>query len=904
MRRLFLSSILSGIYLFLSALSAFSSEPVRVEFNPNVKRTVDGVSTFDRSKFITIHSTPTDPEWNGGQQGANNFTNDLLAAFILGNDVYFGRDTGYITWYLRNRIEEDPSRNGWARVSGSSLSMASQGSKARASYNNKPHLHPYESRNDEIMAAQFHPFWPDGTPTKLGWALSQANTMTEPFGSATAAYMGVFLNDFYGSATQVGRPLPKWVEVINEPDWELIDNGNTPPAKIWAYHNTVANGIRALNPYVKIGGYCAAFPDLEKDNFQEWRREWKLFIDTCGTNMDFYTLHLYDFPAFGSRQWYRKGSNLEATFDMIEQYSHLTLGAARPFVISEYGAQVHNLSQQPWSAYRDWLFVKSLSGMMMSFMDRPHLIEKTIPFIIPKAEWGRGNVPYNWRLMRQANEPASASGEWVYTEMVKFYELWSDVRGTRVDIKSFDPDLQADAYVSGNQAFVILNNLDPVTRAVELNVFEDQGNALLGVQEKNMYWDGSVIAIDQVTHSTTPVRVDVRAEGTAILHYWFADPVSLHHTSDESKIYADRYFQPIIAGAPQVFHLDAVPTGLYGEAILRLGMGRDHGRSKQPRVVFNGAEIPVPTDFMGHEGDDRPTFFGLLDIPVPYALLQQNNTTAITFPDTGGYISSVALRADVFSKDVRRVGAGGALIKSARIVGSNLVLHITNGVPSGLFDLLSTEEVGVPVENWFTNQAGLRFDDTGSATVTNPVASARSYFRVRETVPPEAPVPTITFDFENQPIGGDWDRHIEQTVGDYTLAGRMYGIKRAATDPDKWRGGFAFIGGADPQNLQAGSLTLRHASGAARRFTVESVDIETTGDATMTGRLNGTTVWRIVPSGTGDPAGPMPRYNAATTGDLNDLVDEVTFSQTGAGWGNRFDNLVVRPTLAPSAKHK
>jgi len=162
--------------LLASPLSAV----VEVEVNVNVRHTVGEVSTFDRSKFITIHSSHTDREWTDFYRGEDNFTDDLLADFILGNDVYFGRDTGYISYYLRNLVGEDPSNQGWARLSGSPDSITNVGANARSAYDLRSSIHPYASRNEGVMAAQYTTFWPDGTPTNKGWAFSQTNTAAEP----------------------------------------------------------------------------------------------------------------------------------------------------------------------------------------------------------------------------------------------------------------------------------------------------------------------------------------------------------------------------------------------------------------------------------------------------------------------------------------------------------------------------------------------------------------------------------------------------------------------------------------------------------------------------------------------------------------------------------------------------
>ena len=717
-----------------------SAQAIEIEIQVNVKHAVGGVSTLDRKKFMTIHSSHPDREWTEDYRGEGNFTEDLLTDFFVGNDVYFGRDTGYISWHLRNTIGEDPARPGWARVSGSNDSIADQGLRARNLYHQQVALHRWEERDDNIMAPQYRTFWPDGTPTNKGWALSQTDTPVEPLGSATGAFVGEFLNHFYGNETQVGRPLPKWVEVMNEPDWPLMDNGNTPARVVWEFHNAVANEIRKRNKETLIGGYCTTFPDLEENNFQEWREEWKLFIDLCGANMDFYTLHFYDFPVFGpggNTQYWRKGSNLEATLDMIEHYSFLKVGEVKPFVISEYGAATHYYFRQPWSAYRDWLKVKSMISMMISFMDRPNQMLKTIPFIVCKGEWGRisETVPHYSRLMRQANEPGSPTGEWVYTEAVKMWQLLADVKGTRIKIQASDPDIQTDAYVEDDKAYVILNNLDEEPRTLQLNLFEEYGNIIQSARQKNLYWNGELIALEETIHPGGIGQVELGAEGTAVLEFTFSSPVKVNHSSIEVKHYATSYFKPITAEQTEQFEIPGVSKGAFGEAVLRLGMGREHERSKTPAILFNGTAIDVPTDFMGHEGDDRELFFGQLDIPVPYAALEENNVVSVTFPDSGGYITSVSLRSFAFSKNLSPNSAGNFQIASIQKEAEDISLTIVGGEPLARFDLLSSDDLSRPFESWTVDESDLQFDATGRAVAATSFSGSRRFFQVRQMTP-------------------------------------------------------------------------------------------------------------------------------------------------------------------------
>ncbi|WP_139062112.1 hypothetical protein [Ochrovirga pacifica] len=306
---------------------SFAQEHTNVTVNFNVNHIVGGIGAFDRSKFITIHANQIENEWDG-----DNFTDDLRKDFLEGYDVYLGRDTGGITWNL-NYMEEDPVRPGYADPA----RIAVKGKNSRNNYASKTHLHKYENRKNHVVGAQLHPFWTGESQratSKTGWKLASP--------TATGEYMGRYFNEFHG---QNGQPLPTWVEIINEPAYEALggkSNYTNSLQEIADFHVEVADAIKEQNPNLKVGGYTVAFPDFETGDFQRWTNRDKLFIDVAGEKMDFWSWHLYDFPAIGGRVDLRSGSNVEATFDMHDQYSMLALGHTKPYVISEYGAQTHD----------------------------------------------------------------------------------------------------------------------------------------------------------------------------------------------------------------------------------------------------------------------------------------------------------------------------------------------------------------------------------------------------------------------------------------------------------------------------------------------------------------------------------------------------------------------------------
>jgi len=627
------------IALLLSA--NFLTAQITVEVNANFQHIIDTFDTFERERYIQVHADNTEPDWSGANFA--NFTN-LRDSFLNTYDVYMGRNTGGISFHF-SEVEEDPNRPGYADPA----DIADRGQNTRNSYANNTAIHPYEARNNQIIATQQRPFFPNGTLTNQGWA--PAN------GDAVGEFMGRFVNEFFG---QNGEPAPKYIEVMNEPLYELLMDGHT-PTEIFQFHNEVADAIRAQDVEIPIGGYVAAFPDFEKRNFDRWHERMKLFMDMSGDKMDYWAIHLYDFNMqSGGNFKIRRGSNMEATFDMMEHYSELSFNEVKPFLISEFGGRALNLESQAWTPFRDWQTLKSLSSMMLTFGERPDQILSAIPFIPIKAEWGSqdNGSPYPWRLMRRRNEmPGETGNQWVFTEMVKFYQLWSDVNGFRVDAESTNPDIQTSAFVEGDKMYVILNNLLFEEATVNLNIIENNGNAIQNARVKHLYLDAdNVPALDEATFSSLD-EVSIGAEGTIIIEYTFAENVALQEVVEEEKYYADVYLTEIIPFAKHEFNLNGINKSEQGEALLRLGMGRSHGLILQPIITFNGHEIEVPENYEGYDQLSRDSWFGVIEIPVPYAYLQAENKVTVQYPDAGGYISSMTMRVFNQSAPIVRADA-------------------------------------------------------------------------------------------------------------------------------------------------------------------------------------------------------------------------------------------------------
>ncbi len=635
------------------------AQPVVVEVNLNVNHQLGDVTEFQRSKFVTMHADVLSSDFDL----ATNSIADPRKDFLEGYDVYLGRNTGPINGDLRG-ASQDPSRPGYVNPA----YYDQLRSFWKDYYGSRTEWHQYDDRNNLIICPQLHPFWPDGTKLNGGWALSQTDTQAEPFGSASGEFLANYINKVFGTGGTDGQRKPQLVEIVNEPVYELIDWKKASTLdKVFDFHKTVAQKVKALNPDVKVGGYVTAFPEFDKNNFNQWDQRWKAFIDKAGTDIDFYSLHLYDMPVFGGKMILRKGGDIEATFDMLEHYSYLKFGKPKNFVISEFGATVHDY-QGPWSSYRDWLRIKASNSMMMQFMSRANLIDQTIQYTMLKVDWwspnNNGTSNYTWpdRLFRKENEPNSYTGNWVYTDMIHYYDLWKDVKGKRVDSYSSDLDVMVDSYVDGNKAYVIVNNLAFANKTLMLDIKERNGLALSQLSIKQLYLgesnatkDQNTIRLDKNTYNSNfPTELTLKPEGTYVLEYIYSNNVTINETSKEVKYYADKYKQAITANTANTFNINGVNKGTYGEAILRIGVGRAHGKSLKPTVKVNGTQVDVPVNLKGDAQADRASYFGMIEINVPYNLLNTNNTINVTFPDAGGFISSVALQAFQFSTPIVR----------------------------------------------------------------------------------------------------------------------------------------------------------------------------------------------------------------------------------------------------------
>jgi|GEM_PF-3405831 len=734
--------IRTSIIIACAAYASSYSQSANVDVNLNIKHEVGGVSDFGRERHITLHAALTEPDWTGEEAKMKYLLEDL--------DVYLGRDNGRATFLFQD-TPVDPEIANYPNID----SMDIKGKYWKKIHEEiEPFRLQYESRSTEmIMGTNPHPTYPT-----LSWFDNGSTTTNPPWQPKTvetsADWVTEYLDRYFAkSQGEDGMQLPKYWEVINEPDM-LMMTGQfmvTSQEKLWEYHNLVAEGVKARlgekAPLIGgmtwgqhdfyrpdgIGrfkaGYLDEFLDTENKaihsamsqtaygNIQkpwyQWDVMWKGFMDVAGDNMDFYAVHIYDWPLWESEGGaIRSGGHTEAMLDMMEWYDVNKNGVRKPVVISEYGAVSTYIDKPNLDPKRrDWENLKPFSNMLMQFLERPDYITKTMPFTPVKAEWGDyrngdGEVTnrYPYTMMDQ-----DAAGNWQWSEYIKWYELWADVEGTRIDTKANDLDVQVDAYIDGKTTYLILNNLETSDKVLNLNFFGENGNTIENVRIKHLFLSGNQPTLTDTVVDSAPKSVTIGAESTMILAYNYAQEVQIDEISKEYKYYGESLsgsngstpHRVQINNGTLTAQVNGVNIPSKGEAMLRLcgSYFWTHISSQDDRniITVNGFPLEFNSDWRG-EDPGRNTFFGVLEVPVPIEYLKTNNVITSTLLNQNTY-TNVSIQVWDMSVDPGR-SDGTTPVETVSVTGVN-VSPTSGAVDKGATTSLTASTVPANATNQF-----------------------------------------------------------------------------------------------------------------------------------------------------------------------------------------------------------
>lgn len=626
------------------AVQEVKAQSASLSVDLSCQKFIGTVSDLDRSKYFNMHHSYTSWELND-----NGYDTHIYEELGVG----LGRQ-------FAGPGSADPLSNG---TYASAAEGTSRGKAKLDGWDDNPTF--YDRRTDEMIITDHN--------EKI--YVTNCN-----FDRAAAFAVNYFKEAFKGC-------IPKYYEVMNEPfvhagDFQGdIQTVKTQMSQLW---KTMAVAVHNDIPGMKIGGYASAWPEMEKNDFDHWNDNQKLFMDIAGADMDFISTHLYDGQNVTGDPQNRSGSNAEAILDLIEAYSYQKWGTVKPHMISEYGKTVRswtkdedgNKDPKPYSEARDGEILKSVSAFCMQFIDKPDRMLKTIPFIEAKANWfyssqNPNQYPYPWVTLRKKSD-----GSYAWTHLKKFYELWKSVEGKRVQASADDPDIITHAFVDGKKAYIAMHNLEFGNKTVNLNFLNNSGATITDVTLRRLYRNtNGVPQLDNISQEL-PDNLVLKAEETVVMICNLENPITFENTLEESTYYSDNVLHAITANTNISYSFTGVQTGL-GFASLRMGIGRDHTKSKKPAVKVNGTTVNVPSDWAGYDQANRNQFFGVIEIPVPMNIIEASNTVTLTFPDNGGKVASLILNVEKLEQGTGVADHGVSAQKNFNVyyMGNNIILH-------------------------------------------------------------------------------------------------------------------------------------------------------------------------------------------------------------------------------------
>jgi len=610
-----------------------------VDVHPQESRSIAGHSELNRIKFFSL----SDP---GGWFESK--TENMLTGtdyFLDTLDLAFGRALGLV--YSENRwgntIREDAARPGYADTTYLRSQAQTNMQGSTTDFRNRFGRNLDVAYHDRREA--FPDFFAKTTTPQSGddWIPTNIEAASE----LTSNLIQYKWNSFFR---------PAYFELVNEPHWSYIGNQHFAD-----WHLDLAITLREKKLNTLVGGPCSSVGYYYRNRYQSLDN-FTNFIDNTNAKLDFYSFHVYDYMRWnaGKNDFTGRvstGLPIAGVLDALGGFMRNKYNKDLKMVISEHGgyissdedAETANLANQyfPGSGF-EWemerrsisnhIMVSSTITNTMTFMDNPHMIMKSVPFILFESfSWD----PRYYSSMMVANN-FNDRNNFVESKLSDFFKYFADVSGRRVRIKCEDPDLQHHAFVEGNTLSVLFNNLSSVDHIVDLNLVGDDNVSNISIKRLQRRADFRPQMLEETL--TTANGISIGGREAVVVTVTFAADVeeSVHY--DEIPFYSEETAQEF--SNRKTFNVKVNNLDKLAYAYLRIGIDRPVNSNRDMTVKLNGTTLEVPMEDAAERFEDDESYASMKRIYFDASLLRENNEVEISFTDgRSGGVGSVVIRA-------------------------------------------------------------------------------------------------------------------------------------------------------------------------------------------------------------------------------------------------------------------
>ncbi|MGC6424721.1 MAG: hypothetical protein ACON4O_07020 [Lentimonas sp.] len=585
---------------------------VAVNVDATAYRSIHGISEIQRDRYFRYYASP-----NMDRAGKE--------PYFAGKGFLPGRQIEKLGPLLEDRygasgrldhLVEDPNRPGYA-----DLSFFER---------NKGFFWRFEGVDPDLTFSMCFDNWPSFMEPEVEGIANNAGT-PDNYDAATelaVEYLRAQIRDSGRTAN--------WWEVKNESDIQMEwmwhgQKGYDSWAMLADFHNTMAEGIRAEFPDIKVGGPASAWIQPHEGNFDVWRNHQR-FMDLTKGKLDFYSHHFYEIASNNTyaEQWNKRNSYaqgiLECTLDMIKAHMVKTDNEV-PMLITEYGTL-----NAPNGDIGFWIHVKNVNNLMLNLLDRPQDFEMTVPFILTFMHWD----PHATESFIHMNE----DGEFYKTKNTYLLDLWEGFQGKRLSSSENHRKIYSFAVLDGDLLRVVLNNRSDQRAVIDLKTALPTGVELVSAQRRMPVFEkGEMLFIKEEIRDLS--AIDIGVEVTQILELKLSKTPDLSRTVNETSWYAPDTAVMVNKATKSNVQIERTELDkIRLNARVRVGVQRDGGFDQKLTISLNG-ETAQPIDLSYSKGAQR--FFDYFEAEFDPKLLNHNNTIEVSFDEPNAYVSSTKI---------------------------------------------------------------------------------------------------------------------------------------------------------------------------------------------------------------------------------------------------------------------
>lgn len=403
---------------------------------------------------------------------------------------------------------------------------------------------------------------------------------------------------------------PAFYEIMNEPHWSLTDE-----QKFIDLHTQAYDMVQADGTPTKIGGPCSSVSYYYKNEYASLGSMTK-FIDATSNKLDFYSSHSYDYMKWDETAQdfvgrVSSGLPLDGVLDALAAFTHNKYGTQLKYVVSEHGGYISDAQNRddaldmlgekyfPGTGFEyemqkrsidNFIMVNSAIANTLTYMNHPHMMEKTVPFILLETA-GWDPTYYSSLLVKEDFD--KTSDVWHESRLIDFYRYFADVKGRRVQTHCNDADIQHFSFVDDNSLIMLFHNQSNEEGTITLNIDDADlsfDNALI----RRLYRGEDFRPNFSEENISTIENLSISGQESIVLFVNYANAIPEDEHLDEEIFYATE--TGVKFTGSKSFTLQVPNHDKVMDATLRIGISRAAANSKDVMVYVNNIPLTVHSE--------------------------------------------------------------------------------------------------------------------------------------------------------------------------------------------------------------------------------------------------------------------------------------------------------------------